>query len=69
MLFSVFGSVFQKKGANGTGEDLSGADKDVFEREKAQLDPDKKLELADYGLINTGTLKDLEAQCAILFRP
>ena len=42
---------------------------EIFEREKAQLDPDKKLELADYGLINTGTLKDLEAQCAILFRP
>lgn len=35
--FPVFGSIMQKKGANGTGEDLSGADKDTFEREKAQL--------------------------------
>ena len=32
-------------------------------RERLQWDPDKKLAAADYGIINTGTLEELEKQC------
>ena len=32
-------------------------------RERLQWDPDKKLAAADYGIINTGTLEELEIQC------
>lgn len=35
--FPVFGSIILKKGTKGTGEDLSGREKDDYERQRAQL--------------------------------
>ncbi len=35
-------------------------------RERMQWDPDRKLAAADYGIINTGSLEELESQCRII---
>lgn len=35
--FPIFGSIILKKGTKGTGEDLSGSQKDDYERQRAQL--------------------------------
>lgn len=36
---------------------------ECFRRERLQWNPDKKLAAADYGIINTGTIEQLENQC------
>lgn len=36
-IFPVFGGITLKKGSSGSGEDLSGKEKDTYERERAQL--------------------------------
>ncbi|MBR2356701.1 MAG: dephospho-CoA kinase [Lentisphaeria bacterium] len=37
-------------------------------RERMQWDPDKKLAAADYGIINTGSMEELEAQVKLIAR-
>ena len=49
-----------------TGKILGMTPEEVARREARQWSEDRKLEAADYALINYGTRQDLEEQCKIL---
>lgn len=42
------------------------SEREIHRREALQFSPDSKLEKADYGLINAGSLEQLEQQCSDL---